>query len=196
MVASPNENEQVSTREKLILAGLQELNENGIQNFSTRRVASICGVSCAAPYKHFENTQKFISEILGYINGIYFKEQQEVLAKYADSDCKTQLLQVNLHYIRFLVKYPAFHSVITQDFSQMDPEYRALREQLSAGTYSLVKQYCDSVGAPEEVQKRRTFIVRSIIYGAALFFLNRQVEYNEENMKMVESVLEHEMDFF
>lgn len=28
-----------STRDQLILAGLEELNEHGIQNFSTRRVA-------------------------------------------------------------------------------------------------------------------------------------------------------------
>lgn len=41
-----------STRETLILAGLEELNEYGVQHFSTRRVAKACGVSCAAPYKH------------------------------------------------------------------------------------------------------------------------------------------------
>ena len=42
-----------STRDQLIQAGLEELTEHGIQNFSTRRVAKKCGISCAAPYKHF-----------------------------------------------------------------------------------------------------------------------------------------------
>ena len=185
-----------TTREKLIQAGLEELREFGAQGFSARRVAKRCGVSCAAPYKHFENKDRFIAEILGYINGIYFEEQQEVLAQYADCDVKTRLLQVNLHYIRFLVQHPAFHSVITQDFSRMDPAYKALREQLSVHTYELVNSYCASVNAPESVQKERTFIVRSIVYGAALFFSNQQVEYNEENMKMVADILEREMEFF
>ena len=58
-----------STRETLILAGLEELNEYGVQHFSTRRVAKACGVSCAAPYKHFKDSHEFIAEILGYING-------------------------------------------------------------------------------------------------------------------------------
>jgi AcrR family transcriptional regulator len=58
-----NEN-QGGTREQLIRAGLQELNEYGIQNFSTRRVAKRCGVSCATPYKHFKDTQEFIAAIL------------------------------------------------------------------------------------------------------------------------------------
>ena len=44
-----------NTREALILAGLEELNEYGIQHFSTRRVAKACGMSCAAPYKHFKD---------------------------------------------------------------------------------------------------------------------------------------------
>ena len=53
-----------NTREALILAGLEELNEYGIQHFSTRRVAKACGMSCAAPYKHFKDSHEFIAEIL------------------------------------------------------------------------------------------------------------------------------------
>ena len=52
-----------NTREALILAGLEELNEYGIQHFSTRRVAKACGMSCAAPYKHFKDSHEFIAAI-------------------------------------------------------------------------------------------------------------------------------------
>ena len=45
-----------NTRDRLIQAGLEELNQYGVQHFSTRRVAKVCGVSCAAPYKHFKDT--------------------------------------------------------------------------------------------------------------------------------------------
>ena len=67
------------TRERLILAGVEELNAYGVQHFSTRRVAKACGVSCAAPYKHFKDTHAFIAEILGYINRQYDAEQRVVL---------------------------------------------------------------------------------------------------------------------
>ena len=97
-----------STRETLILAGLEELNEYGVQHFSTRRVAKACGVSCAAPYKHFKDSHEFIAEILGYINRQYDAEQRVVLEKYKNASAREQLVQVSMHYIRFLTEHPAF----------------------------------------------------------------------------------------
>ena len=78
-----------NTREALILAGLEELNEYGIQHFSTRRVAKACGMSCAAPYKHFKDSHEFIAEILGYINRLYDAEQTVLLGDrlYTDIAC-------------------------------------------------------------------------------------------------------------
>ena len=47
--------EEASMRERLILAGIQEIDARGIQKFSMRQVANACGVSCAAPYQHFQD---------------------------------------------------------------------------------------------------------------------------------------------
>ena len=44
-----------SVREQLIKAGISELENHGISDFSLRRVASGCNISCAAPYKHFKD---------------------------------------------------------------------------------------------------------------------------------------------
>ena len=57
----------LTTREQLILAGVEELNRYGIRGFSTRRVAKQCGVSCAAPYKHFKDTHEVIAESCGCV---------------------------------------------------------------------------------------------------------------------------------
>ena len=42
-------------RQLLIEAGIEEINRSGVTDFSVRRVAMECGVSCAAPYKHFKD---------------------------------------------------------------------------------------------------------------------------------------------
>ena len=42
-----------NTREALIQAGINEINEYGVANLSMRRIAKACGVSPGAPYKHF-----------------------------------------------------------------------------------------------------------------------------------------------
>ena len=57
-----------TVKERLIIAGLTELETHGVSDFSLRRVASLCNVSCAAPYKHFENKERFISEILNFVD--------------------------------------------------------------------------------------------------------------------------------
>ena len=184
----------LGTRDQLILAGVEELNQHGIQGFSTRRVAKNCGVSCAAPYKHFKDTKEFIAEILKYINRQYNERQKETLKKYAHCDSRTQLLQVALDYIRFFAENPQFRRVVMQNFKDCDESFRSLRGQLSYQIYKIVSRYCRDVGMPDDVRLRKTFLVRSVIYGAALFFDTGELEYNEENMRMVAEMLDREFD--
>lgn len=188
------QNSTGNTRERLILAGLEELDRYGIQNFSTRRVAKKCGISCAAPYKHFQNTQEFIGAILEYMEKMYNAQQKEILEKYAHCDPRTQLLQASLDYIRFLVQYPELRRVIMQNFKDRDEVYHNIRGQFSYQIYKIVSRYCCEVHMPDDVRKRKTFAVRSIIFGAALFFDNGEMEYTKENMDMVASLLDREFD--
>lgn len=184
----------LTTREQLILAGVEELNQYGTRGFSTRRVAKQCGVSCAAPYKHFKDTHEFIAEIFGYINRQYEQQQKLVLEKYKNCSSREQLVEISLNYIRFLTDHPAFRRVIMQNFQDCDEEYRCLRGQLSTRTYETVSRYCEEVGMPDDVRMRKTFIVRAIIYSAALFFDNGELEYSEKSMQSVRSLLEREFD--
>ena len=181
----------LSTREQLILAGLDELNEYGVQHFSTRRVAKACGISCAAPYKHFKDTHEFIAEIFGYVNRLYDSEQAEVLEQCKDMSSREQLVEVSLRYIRFLTEHPAFRRIVMQNFQDCDEEYRVLRGRLSLKTDEIVTRYCEEVHMPDDVRRRKTFLVRAIIYSAALFFDNGELEYNEEKAR---ALLEREFD--
>ena len=187
-------NNTLSTRELLIQSGLEELNEFGIQNFSTRRVAKRSGVSCAAPYKHFKDTSEFISEILVYINTLYHQRQKKTLEKFANSSYREQLVEISLDYICFLAEYPVFRTVIMQSYKDCAEEHRALRGQISSMTYKVVSRYCKEVNMPPDVRVRKTFIVRSIIYGAALFFDNGELQYSDEHLQMIRSLLEPEFD--
>ena len=53
---------------RLILAGLKELEEHGVRDFSLRRVALTAQVSCAAPYRHFRSKEELIGEVFSYIH--------------------------------------------------------------------------------------------------------------------------------
>ena len=72
-------NKTVGLREALILAGIHEINASGVAGFSIRRVADACGVSCAAPYRHFESKHEFVAAIVDYVNDIWAQQQEEIL---------------------------------------------------------------------------------------------------------------------
>ncbi|MBQ4650200.1 MAG: TetR/AcrR family transcriptional regulator [Firmicutes bacterium] len=57
----------VQLKEKLLIAGIDEIMTHGLSGLSLRRVAAACGASCAAPYKHFRNKEEFVEAIISYV---------------------------------------------------------------------------------------------------------------------------------
>jgi AcrR family transcriptional regulator len=183
-----------SLRGQLIEAGIYELNRYGVQNFSVRRIAERCGVSCAAPYKHFKDKYKFIAAIIEYINSIWAERQREVLENYSASPTREKIIAIGMDYIRFLVENPYFRSILMLTNKDFDSEYVQLRGQLSNISKDLVAVYCSEVGMSDKNRIIKTFIVRSLLYGAALMFDNGELEYNEENMAAVAEAVNREFD--
>lgn len=182
-----------SIREQLIIAGIHEINQYGIQNFSVRRVANECGISCAAPYRHFKDRKSFVAAIVEYINKQWSERQERILSEYP-SQVRKQLLEISLDYVRFLMEKPYFRSIIMSKDDEFDSEYRRLRGQLSSITRSLIREYCVEHHISEDDEKRKTYIIRSLIYGAALMFDNGEMNYNEESMNYVKYSIDREFD--
>ena len=76
---------QPSIRERLTLAALAEAEAFGFEGFSMRRVARACGVSCAAPYKHFKNKNEILESVISYINEKWLERQEKTIARFASS---------------------------------------------------------------------------------------------------------------
>lgn len=182
-----------SVRDRLISAGIEEIAKNGIQNFSVRKVAEACGVSCAAPYKHFKNRQSFIAAVIEYINARWFDVQKTVMEKY-DGDIRRQIVESAMSYIRFLVENPDFRSIIMLTTKGENKEFSNLRSNLSNFSKELATKYCIEQGIPIDVQKRKTYVIRSLIYGAALMFDNGQMEYTKEHIDDVKMCIDREFD--
>ncbi|MBE6031743.1 MAG: TetR/AcrR family transcriptional regulator [Clostridiales bacterium] len=182
-----------NVHDRLIIAGLEELNKHGIQNFSVRRIASACGVSCAAPYKHFTDKQDFIAAIIHYCNSQWKIRQRKIVDLYP-APRRKQILEISLEYIRFLVENPHFRSILMMKDAQLDNEYAVLRGKMSRLAIRLIRRYCKEVGMSEQTAMVKTYIVRSLIYGAALMFDNGEMEYNDENMQAVALAIDREFD--
>ncbi len=188
------ENEKRSPMKlKLILAGISEIEEHGVQNFSMRRIAARCGVSCAAPYKHFEDKQEFLMEIINYIN----VEWQGILHQIIitnEGSLKELIIEICVAYIRFLLDNPHFRSVIMLKDVGMTEDFKKAKTALSDTANDLIGRYCKQVNMSYDTRMRKQYVVRSLIYGAAILMDSGELEYTEGFMNQIRAVIEREFN--
>lgn len=154
-------------RDRLIAAGIRELTEHGIQQFSLRRVAQNCGLSCAAPYKHFRDKQALIGAVSDAINRDWFTRQAQAVAHLA-GDTRAQLRVICKEYLRFLRDNPNFCALITlRDEHTGKWHLNRLFDQSSL-TKKLIAQYAAERRMTEMDVYCRVYAIRAMLYGAAM----------------------------
>lgn len=169
---------EAGLRERLIAEGIAELGERGLQEFSVRRIAARCGASCAAPYKHFADKKSYIDAIIDYINAAW--EEQQCKAASRRDTTREKIVEVCREYIRFLVENPQLCVIIMQNDGAEGTGMGALRGRLSRQAHELVSRYAAEAGMADEVRMRKTYVVRSLIYGAVIMMGNGDLPYTPE----------------
>lgn len=187
-----DQSENLTSRERLILAGIAELEKHGLHNFSIRRVATASGMSCAAPYKHFEDKRDFIAAIIYYVNDRWRELSREIAKGFA-GDTRRQLVEISLGYIRFLHDNPHFRAIMLLRDTGLEKDGSRRILNLDRGSRRLVDRYCKEVNMTPEVRKRKSFVIYSLIYGAIMMLDNGEFPY-EESMKMVEELIIREFE--
>ena len=66
--------------------------------------------------------------------------------------------------------------------------------QLSQCTRSIIRTYCQQVNMPPDVERRKTYVVRSLIYGAALMLDNGELPMTPDVMEAIRSAIVREFD--
>lgn len=160
-----------SVKEQLIIAGIDELEAHGIADFSLRRVAGACNVSCAAPYKHFQSKEQLIEEIFAYIDAQLGLLLEQVAQIYKDEP-KKRLTESGIAYIRFCLANPHFRAIMT-----LSEDTLPLKD--------LVKPLlcrCLPHISPHE-RTRRELLIRSLIYGAAVMLQSGELEQSDSSFE-------------
>lgn len=181
--------EHSDMREALIIAGINELELHGLSDFSLRRVAAACGVSCAAPYRHFKNKDDLILSIISYINRRWSLLFEHICETYSH-DAHRALIEVCVANIRFWIANPNFRSIMMLDDSSLDSLQLRERSKISDGVKELIHKYCNERGIGGDERERLTFGVRSILYGAMQMLGSGELENTPKEMKMIRLCLE------
>lgn len=180
-------------REDLILAGIEEINIHGANGFSFRRVAKACNVSSAAPYKHFMDKKEFITAIIDYVNEQWAVAQEEVLAN-CPTDPRSQIVEVAVAYVRFLMEKPYYRQTLMLKNADFDNLYHRKRGELNSRTQQIMAQVKETYGLSDEVWHRKALMVRSILFGAVFMFDSGEFQYSEQALEDIRYVLNREFE--
>lgn len=180
-------------REALILAGINEINANGVANFSIRRVANDCNVSCAAPYRHFENKHDFIAAIIDYVNDIWAAEQQKILET-CESTLRAQTLAISVGYVKFLMENPTYRSILMLHDENFDNLYHKKRTQFGSLSQTLNVMLQEASGYAPEVWERKLMMARALIFGTVFLCDAGEFEFNQQTLDHLYYTLNREFD--
>lgn len=184
--------EEKSTKTALLQAGIREIRKSGLSNMSMRRVALNCELSCATPYKHFKNKDEFIIEVFNYIHQQWSDKHRLIMEQYPDT--RRQIIETCIAYIKFLVENPDFRSILFTQDESLSREQRLAKSRISQGSVQMIEAYCNSVNMPREDQFRKTYVVRSLVYGAAFLLGSGEMENREQTYAMIRSMIDREFD--
>ena len=176
-------------REQLILAGIEEINTHGVNDFSIRRTALACGVSCAAPYKHFKDKRDFICAIIDHVNDQWHQREEQVLAM-CGSSLREQIVAISVQHVVFLMEKPHYREILMLK----DNLYHRIRGQGHSIMQQLQTAYFQQQGFDEATCRRKLMTVRSVIYGSVFLFGIGAVEFDQEAIDQIRQVIDREFD--
>ena len=178
-------------RQDLILAGIEEINTHGASEFSVRRVAQACGVSSAAPYKHFRDKKEFISAIIDYVNEQWALVQEEVLASCGD-DLRRQIVDVAVAYVKFLMEKPYYRQILMLKNADFDNLFHRKRGELNSRTQQIMARIQEVYGLSDDVWRRKVLMIRSLLFGAVFMFDSGEFTYSEEALEHLRYIIDRE----
>ena len=180
-------------RQELILAGIEEINTYGANDFSVRRVAAACDVSTAAPYKHFKDKKEFIGAIIDYVNEQWAEVQDQVLAGCGD-DPRTQMVEVCVAYTKFLMEKSYYRQTLMLKNAEFDNLYHRKRGEINSRTEQIMANVKKIYGLSDEVWERKALMVRSLLFGAVFMFDSGEFTYNETALENIRYVINREFE--
>jgi AcrR family transcriptional regulator len=178
-----------AVRERLILAGIRELENHGLNDFSLRRVAVACEVSCAAPYRHFKDKEELILEIIRYINSQWALLQEQII-RAIPTDETRRLVELGVAHIRFWIANPNFRSVLLLDDPTPNNPRLAERRKISSGIEEQIASYCKQQGFDAATTEKKIYAFQALVYGTMLMLGNQELSNTPKSIDMIREQLE------
>lgn len=179
-------------KEKLILAGIDEIGNSGVANFSLRQVAVSCNVSCATPYNYFKNKEGFVVEIIQYIKYQWSLLKTEINKLYKNDE-KQLLIELCIFYIKFLVGNPNYRSIILLDNIGVDDESYTDIDSARNFIELELEHYMKINNVSAHEARRKSFTIRAIVFEATLLLERGDLDNTPEDFDFIRYCIAKEL---
>lgn len=173
----------------LVIAGIREIESHGLSDFSLRRVASMCGVSCAAPYRHYKSKGDLILAIISYVNSQWELLQGQIVESFR-GDLRRQLIELCVANIRFWAANPNFRHIMLLDSCELDERQKSEQARIYSVTRSLISELCRENGIGEKEEARRALLARSTVLGVTHMLGSGELENSVETFSYIRKCFE------
>lgn len=186
-------------KETLIKMGLKLYNEEGADKFSIRKVAALCNVSHAAPYKHFKSKEELINAISEYVFSNFKNSLSEIVEKYKD-DPYERLIELGKKYVWFMVENPDY---LKFAFLQ-NSEYQIIIEEnklnkVEDKSFNIFKDcaidFFKSINLKEEEYAQDIIAAWCMVHGLATMLAYKTFTYKGDYLEFVENILRKNLKF-
>lgn len=181
-----------AVRDRLIQAAIRELEQNGIQGFSLRRVAQACGVSCAAPYKHFKDRQALLEAVADALNRDWFARQADALRS-LEGNVGAQLRVICSEYLHFLCDTPHFCALITQRDETTGKWHLSHLFDQSSLTKQLISRFAREYHLTDQEVYANVCAIRAVLYGAAMMNQHDDMRPDESAREALYSMIDRQL---
>ncbi len=172
-------------KNRLMFAGMQELEEHGVNDFSLRRVASRAQVSCAAPYRHFKSREDLILAVLAFIRERFFLFCEAVRAAHKE-ETRTLCIELAISQVRFLIASPQLFSILLLSSSE-----HAYREEIAA----LDEPLCEAVRELYPIGWERVLSeLLARVLGYSVLLVRGSIENNESTFLQLRQDLKNVLE--
>jgi AcrR family transcriptional regulator len=177
-------------RTAMIERGIELINEEGLDNFSLRKVAAACGVSHSAPYSHFSSKDELVAAIQSHITEQFIAVLETAVGKHGESP--EGLARMGRAYVLFFVNNPQYFPFM---FFRADMNFDLTNNPGSGFKpfemyKSLMLKLFNDVGFPKELQMDTLVANWAFVHGLASVAIMPGVGSAEEWEKKLPGLLE------
>jgi AcrR family transcriptional regulator len=159
-----------------------------------RKLAALCHVSHAAPYKHFTNKEEIIAAIALMISEEFAQALSQAIEEHPE-DPRAQLVGMCREYVRFMVEHPDYFRFVFMtahgrpiDIAMDDGQGR---DPLAIAMGCAQRYFSPLYG---EAWRSRFLGMWSMIQGVTLMILCQTVDLGKDYLALVQQLVEQHLD--